>query len=1143
MARKQRISAIGLVVVLFLGMVALQPTDLIVGNTINHEFSNERKLDHEPEIAYTNLYTVNIGSNTALNSLSSSGYGNSTHPYILEDYAFLPLTEMGGAYGWWCLRIMGTTAHFVLRDCLIDSVPYVCEGIQLWNVDNGRIERNTFKEATHGIYLRDSTNITIYNNTFLNHRQSAIRVYKSDVNITGNTIDTFFYNGIWLETCSGTTVYNNEITSYRGNGIFIDGRNTAEAGAGSGFVGASNNHAITYNNISGTANAIVIYGSGYATDNNTVAYNRVFENTISGISVYAGRAYNNTIEHNTVVDNTGSYGIHIGNRADNNTIEHNTIVDNSVSHGVYIDYYASDNTVAYNTISNNTNTNGVVVNRYSDSNEILHNVIQNNAARGVYINDNSQQNLIYDNDIWESGQEGLLIASSSNNDIYENDIRQSSDDGIHIMGDSMSNTFDRNVVSLSGGDGVCVAGTAHLNLLIDNHVAANDQNGFRLTSSSHNNTLEVNFVEQNGDNFESGILVESGSHNNTIVGNWLRSNFHGVELNATSNNTVLSNTIFANTIGICLTESASYNEIQSNDLCKAIYGIPNLIGIQISENAFENKIENNTIGDCTSHGLVTDITTFNNTVRFNNFVENNLGGSSQAFLWSPDDDVVNNFWNEWTSPDSEPDGIVDIPYQCDGPGYNDSYPLALPSGPVAYHYLTQLTVIYPNGGELINNTATIQWAVSTDPLPHDVEYRLWYSSDGGDNWILIVSGLDVNQYEWNTTEVVKGTDFKIRAQAYCTGIPSASIYDTSDSTFTLQGHSLATPEVNFPNGGEEIIGEVRVSWADSFDTWEHEFTYTVSYSSNGGSGWTELASSLTVPYYDWNTTTLPRGFSYLVKVAAICSEGLTVEDVSDSVFTIERNHIVSTPTIITPNGAEVVNGSILIQWADSSDLREHDVNYTLYYSDDGGESWFEIVSDLTESEYLWNTTLLSDGSDYLIKVVAICEQSVSAEDISDGTFTIQSHTLSVPTVLYPNGGEILNDSATILWVDSTDPWGHDVTYSLYYSSNGGSNWIEIVTGLDVTSYWWNTTELPKGTEYLIKVVAVCTDNQAAEDASDGAFALQEHTLSIPTVTYPNGLESLNETVRIEWQQSTDSWSHHVTYSVYYSPDFGSNWIE
>lgn len=96
---------------------------------------------------------------------------------------------------------------------------------------------------------------------------------------------------------------------------------------------------------------------------------------------------------------------------------------------------------------------------------------------------------------------------------------------------------------------------------------------------------------------------------------------------------------------------------------------------------------------------------------------------------------------------------------------------------------------------------------------------------------------------------------------------------------------------------------------------------------------------------------------------------------------------------------------------------------------------------------------------------------------------------SVPTVtmLTPNGGENINATCQITW-SAADPDGDDLSYSLLHSHNGGASWIPIVHNLKDTSYLWNASQFPGGTDCLIKVVATDGFN-TVEDESDDPFSI------------------------------------------------------
>ncbi|MFX0050151.1 MAG: right-handed parallel beta-helix repeat-containing protein [Candidatus Hermodarchaeota archaeon] len=105
---------------------------------------------------------------------------------------------------------------------------------------------------------------------------------------------------------------------------------------------------------------------------------------------------------------------------------------------------------------------------------------------------------------------------------------------------------------------------------------------------------------------------------------------------------------------------------------------------------------------------------------------------------------------------------------------------------------------------------------------------------------------------------------------------------------------------------------------------------------------------------------------------------------------LELKHIVLTPMLIYPNGGEVLNGTIYINWTSSVDSHKHEINYTLYYSADNGQEWVILESDLKTTSYQWDTTTVSNGKHYSIKIVASCSEGLNTTDLSNAVFTIEN---------------------------------------------------------------------------------------------------------------------------------------------------------
>lgn len=208
--------------------------------------------------------------------------------------------------------------------------------------------------------------------------------------------------------------------------------------------------------------------------------------------------------------------------------------------------------------------------------------------------------------------------------------------------------------------------------IINNMIYDNDQDGI-LLFNSNNNSIENNTVV----NQANGIAIWFSS-NNTIRNNTvIDTQEYGIHIFNSDNNRIEKNMVQNNSLyGFCL-QNSNVNRIFLNSI------INNFRGILLSVSSNNNFIHNNTIKDSQDLGLkIINIFTTDNWIYSNNIVNNN-NGNSQA-----EDDVGNNhwnttsggnYWNDWTSPDSNVDGIVDNPYVINATtGAIDYYPLAIP---------------------------------------------------------------------------------------------------------------------------------------------------------------------------------------------------------------------------------------------------------------------------------------------------------------------------------------------------------------------------------------------------------------------------------------------------------------------------------
>ncbi len=178
--------------------------------------------------------------------------------------------------------------------------------------------------------------------------------------------------------------------------------------------------------------------------------------------------------------------------------------------------------------------------------------------------------------------------------------------------------------------------------------------------------------------------------------------------------------------------------------------------------------------------------------------------------------------------------------------------ILIKKGAVVLHTITisahkpQVTLTYPNGGEMLGNRENISWVAAdadNDPLTFD----LFYSRDGGTTWDALALNVESRSYIWNTGQSGGSSNGRIKVVA-CDGVNTTE--DMSDNSFTLRGKP---PQVfiSSPDDGAKFHKGRRIIFSgNGFDMEdltlpEEAFSWTSSLDGVLGKGSTVSADSLT----------------------------------------------------------------------------------------------------------------------------------------------------------------------------------------------------------------------------------------------------------------------------------------------------------
>lgn len=369
----------------------------------------------------------------------------------------------------------------------------------------------------------------------------------------------------------------------------------------------------------------------------------VIENcTISNVSGYSGHPYfmdaaisiqscgGGIIKNNVV--NGGVYGIYIS-IAGHCEIVGNTISGSSAD-GIHLEQ-SPDASIRLNSIGYCI-YNAIYLTLDSHRATILKNTCVNNAGSGVYIN----------------RCDNILICNCTFDSDGNNGITAMASDNLRIANTSLCDNF---------GDGAYID-SCHGFVLETSNTSFNNGNGIQFRCSE-NITINKCIVIKNKKN---GIRFESAK-NPQFTGNRIGWNTQeGIWAMESNNSTFRSNRIDRNSIGVYLLTSF-YNGIFT-----------------------ENTIDSNT-GYAVHILTSSPVQSKHNRFWKNYFISNNEGLSIPQ---ARDDQGMNfwnisgtphgygNYWSDWTTPDSDGNGIVDNPYEiAGGSGSKDFFPLTNPTVP------------------------------------------------------------------------------------------------------------------------------------------------------------------------------------------------------------------------------------------------------------------------------------------------------------------------------------------------------------------------------------------------------------------------------------------------------------------------------
>ncbi|MBD3408376.1 MAG: hypothetical protein GF411_19795 [Candidatus Lokiarchaeota archaeon] len=262
---------------------------------------------------------------------------------------------------------------------------------------------------------------------------------------------------------------------------------------------------------------------------------------------------------------------------------------------------------------------------------------------------------------------GLYLAHVSNA-IVRNVTIKNAAIGMHMLelNDSIISNCD---IYDNSAMGIALELTCVGNKIMNNTIYANREGGIWLDWNNTENVIQENEIYEN---WIVGIELLEDSHDNIILGNTLSKN-HGHGIKALGNGSKIHHNIIAKN-----TASGIFVYGEGYDIHHNIIWENNRMGIWGTFLAQDNSIYNNTILNCSSYAVRLDGKTSENTVRFNDFIDNAEkyqcidDGTENIFDW--------NYYNPWNHTDADMDFVIDFAYLIEGSKNNtDIHPTLHPN--------------------------------------------------------------------------------------------------------------------------------------------------------------------------------------------------------------------------------------------------------------------------------------------------------------------------------------------------------------------------------------------------------------------------------------------------------------------------------
>ncbi|MHA2101817.1 MAG: right-handed parallel beta-helix repeat-containing protein [Candidatus Hodarchaeales archaeon] len=679
-------------------------SNTLINNIANNDFysgfyfqgsSNHNTLrNNTANNSFVGFYLFPSSFNTLINNTANM---NSDSGFVLEGSEFNTLTDNTATSNSNIGFVMSATDSNTLTNNIAISNGDTGFGFGATSSNNTLINNTAINSSDHGFYLINSENNTLINN-FATSNGNGFYIYSNgnDNILINNTATNNQYGYLLISssfiTMNGNTATNNSLRGFRLN--------------------SCNNNTMTSNIANSSGWGFYLYFSNFNVLSNNTAFKNTYGFVIDG-------SYNVLTKNNAI--NNIEQGFHITNTLNN--VEENMATGGNF--GFFL-YSSSFNTLRMNNAISNKEFGFYL--ESSSNNNLTDNNGRNNNLSGIYLFQSNNNNLLRNNienhdrgiDIY-LGYDNRISNNIISGNFYSFDIETDSNTTTNIY---TFNILRNNTLIYLDGQPEIWNGNYY-----DDYTGIGNYLVFGLIEDTNPNPAVI----INGNSDFSNMALNRGLKGNGTVNNpyviseyWIPNanqrfgspaiTIFNIDLhfqitrvkitNTTGNGIYLANLTNGAIIDSLINGSSKngilFQNVNETEIINTFVGYSIQHGFNI-ESSLNNTFRNN-IGYANSlYGIVLKITSYNNSLFSNYFIDNLLGQATDYDLthsnnWS--NGILGNYYSDYNETDLNRDGIGEIAFQLSGNANNeDPHPIVILIKP-GINYIKIIEGITPLGQQI-----------------------------------------------------------------------------------------------------------------------------------------------------------------------------------------------------------------------------------------------------------------------------------------------------------------------------------------------------------------------------------------------------------------------------------------------------------